>query len=617
MPISFHTVPAVSLTQACFTNNQYEHNAFQKCFSNLLGVGFRKFVVDTYWDPLRKVWSLCPVELPRSNEDSSNDGDVPVETGPVVVPSSDTLMADIPLSTIALPPGAQKRQETSAPASASASSFAASSSVVLSLSSSPTLSSSTSAATPTIIDFPNPNGPPLLQIGSYNCTSLTTLGLLTGILEDFLETTATTTGAALILFSFNINAASSLTDPDAPAPYLSQDQLPGSEQRLSSVLQGNLSDDIYRPSSLSDQRANLDSSWYNVDWNNLPLEGYFEDSTNADGNVFTRSGWPTEAYMEFQDLYRLVASYGTVAPQMGEYKIEEDSDYIFPPRTLMKEVATSIGTDGRVTSGCLFNPSDDTIHFANSSWAISSAPQLDVSGNPDLLSPIPSINNITACGITPLLNQTLAGTTADKNPLPYAEYVHSTLWSFAPGQPLNTTSEDDSNSNRCVVMMKSPYPSRWRVSDCRESHRVACHDPSEPYNWIVSSSATTYDNADSYCAPPYRFSVPHTALENSHLFSAFQSATPDSKDTEALYVNLNSIGTPDCWVVGKNGTCPYLPTTETDRTKIVVVPTVAAVIIFLMAAMTFFVKCAANRRENKRGRKRRLVGGWEYEGVPS
>jgi hypothetical protein len=130
-----------------------------------------------------------------------------------------------------------------------------------------------------------------------------------------------------------------------------------------------------------------------VDWNNRPLEGYFEDSRNADGDHFTESGWPTEAYMEFQDLYRLVASYGTVAPQMGKYDIKTDSDYIFPPGTLLKEVATSVGADGRVTSGCLFSPSDDTINSANSSWAISSVPQLDVSGNPNLLSPISSISN--------------------------------------------------------------------------------------------------------------------------------------------------------------------------------------------------------------------------------
>lgn len=111
VPINFQTVPAVSLAQACFAQNQYEHNAFQKCFSNLLAVGVRKFTVDTYWDPLRSVWSLCPVELPQSNEDTSAEGNLPVATGPTIAPSSDSMSAEIPLSTFD-PPGKAKKAST-------------------------------------------------------------------------------------------------------------------------------------------------------------------------------------------------------------------------------------------------------------------------------------------------------------------------------------------------------------------------------------------------------------------------------------------------------------------------------------------------------------------------
>jgi len=445
------------------------------------------------------------------------------------------------------------------------------------------------------------------------------LDLLTGILADFLDSTATTTGAALTLFAFNVHAASSITNPNGEAPNVSQDQLPKQGQLLSDLLRGNLSDELYKPTLLSDQRANLNDSWYNVEWSNRPLEGYYHVSENAQGELYTNSGWPTEAFIEFKQLFRLVASYGNVDTQMKEYDVAGDSDYIFPPNTILNQKAMAVGSDGRVTSGCLFNPSDETVTSAsNSSWAVSTAPGLDVSSNPDLTSPIASINNLTVCGATPWLNETLSSTTADRNPLPYAAYVHSTLWTFAPGEPLNATQGDDQRTiNRCVVMTKSPYPSRWRTTDCRETHRVACHNPSSPYAWRISSESSDYAGAETRCTPPYRFSVPHTALENAHLFAAFEALQSDRRDDDVLYVNLNSINTPDCWVVGLNSTCPYLPSTDTDRTRIVVVPTVAAVIIFLLAVMTFFLKCAANRRENKRGRKRRLVDGWEYEGVPS
>ncbi|KAI2476523.1 hypothetical protein Ptr902_12157 [Pyrenophora tritici-repentis] len=604
VPINFHTAAAVSLQQACFANNQYEHNAFQKCFSNLLAVGFPQFIVDTYWDPLRSVWSLCPVELPQSNGGPNSDS-VPVATGATVVASSDTVLAQIPQSTLKIPP--LKRQATS---SAGESPSAASST--------PSSSSSTSAsaASPTIINFPSSNGPPILQVGSYNCTSLMTLVLLTGILQNFLETTSTTTGASITMFTFNVHAPASLSEPDAPAPNLTPNQLPVSGQLLSDVLQGNLSDKTFTPSLLSSQRANLDNSWFDVSWNNLPLDGYYETLKNGQNQRFTNNGWPTEAFMEFQQFYRVVASYGTVDAQMSLYNIGPDLDYMFRPGTTVEERATSFGADGRVTSGCLFAANEDTvIQTTNSSFALTPAPPLSIAANPDFASPIPSIANLTACGLTPLLNQTLANTTADKNPLPYAAYVHSTLWTFAPGQPLNASDDStDPSENRCVVMMRSPYPSRWRVTNCGEAHRVACHDPHKPYAWHISSDATPYANAASFCASPAEFSVPHTPLENAHLFSAFQSTAPTD---DAVYINLNSLSVRDCWVVGLNGTCPYLPSTDTDRTRIVVVPTVAAVLIFLFAVLTFFVKCAANRRETRRGRKRRLVDGWEYEGVPS
>lgn len=597
--------------QACFSQNQYEHNAFQKCFSNLLGVGFRRFTVDLYWDQLRRVWSLCPVELPQNNAVNNS---VHVSSGSTVVPSIASTAAKIPESTVIFPGQKLERRQGSSPNPATSAPVPVSTSVI-----STSLPSSTSVpASPDVVEYPTTSGPPLLQIGRYNCTSLMTVDLLTGILNDFLETTATTTGAAITLLTLNIHAASSLQDPDSSAPQLSQEQLPVSGQLLSDVLKGNLSDETYTPVMLREQRASLNTSWYGVEWPNRPLRSYYQDSTDADGNLVTQNGWPTEAFMEFQKLLRLVPSYGTIDAQMEFYNIGTDLDYMFPPGTLTDEVQTSISTNGQVSSGCLFNPTQNTITSdLNSSWAVSSPPGLDVNPNPDLMTPIPAITNLTSCGLTPLLNQSLADITADKNPLPYAAYVHSTLWSWAPGEPLNATSDGSNTANRCVTMTMSPYPGRWRVADCIERHYVACQDPSQPYNWAISTESANYQGANSACRSPYQFSIPHTALENAHLLAALQEHRRTVPNDDAIFIDMNSVNVRDCWVVGANGTCPYLPSTDTNRTRIVVVPTVAAVIIFVLAALTFFVKCAANRREDKRGRRRRMVGGWEYEGVPS
>jgi hypothetical protein len=471
-------------------------------------------------------------------------------------------------------------------------------------------SSASASATPTVISFPSiNNGPPLLQIGRYNCTALMRLDLLTGILGNFLEETSTTTGASLILLTLDIHAASSILRPNAPAPILAQDQLPGDGTLLSDVMKGNLSRVTFTPNHLREQRGNLNSSWYDVEWANRPSDGYYDVMYNARRDRYTPNGWPTEAYIEFQEFKRLSVGYGSIDEQMRRYNIGPDLDTIFAPGIFSNIKVTSVGSNGQTPSGCLFDAADSGVTSQrNSSWAVTTAPTLDVSANPDLLSPIRAITNLTSCGITPILTQTLAGTTADKSPLPYAAYVHSTIWSFMPGEPKNDTSKN----NRCVIMALSPYPGRWRVGNCTERRRVACHLPSEPYNWRISTDTTDYNGADKACKSPYEFSIPHTALENAHLLAALRATNDDR-----VFLNMNSRKVQDCWVIGTNGTCPYLTNADTDRTRIVVVPTVAAVIIFVLAAFTFFVKCAANRRENKRGRRRKMLGGWEYEGVPS
>jgi hypothetical protein len=200
-----------------------------------------------------------------------------------------------------------------------------------------------------VISFPSPNGPPLLQIGDYNCTVLMRLDLLTGVLEDFLDVTSTTTGAALLLLTLDVHAAASISNPNAPAPDLSQPQLPESGTLLSDVMKGNLSSITYTPSLLDDQRSNLNTSWYDVEDPNRPVEGYYNVSYNAQRNRYTLDGWPTEAFAEFQKFYRLGISYGTIDSQMQLYNIGTDLDFIFPPGTFANVHVRSIRYRGRST----------------------------------------------------------------------------------------------------------------------------------------------------------------------------------------------------------------------------------------------------------------------------
>ncbi|KAL1607929.1 hypothetical protein SLS60_002868 [Paraconiothyrium brasiliense] len=632
IPINFHTVPWVSLRAACFGNGQYEDTSFQKCFSNLLAVGLRRFIVDTYWDASRSQWSLCPAQIPTASAAGSSST-VPV---PAFTITSSLSSTSAGVTATVSKAGFPKRQDGSSDASSGSTRLSMESSSVPSPTSSSASggssrsgsSSSSSSATPapsTSTSAPVQEGF-LYQLGSYNCTSTITLNYLTGIFNDFLEATSTTTDASFTHLLLNIHAAASWQHPNEPAQQSSGDLLPqAAGNLLSNIMKGNLSEELYTPSKLADERANLRNSWNNVDPENKPRGGYYTVEGANGNDPSTEDGWPDEAYAQFSKYYRLIAIFGTIDPQMGGYNRSLDADTIFPSETISVQPDVSFSSSDSLNEGCLFDASDKTVTpQRNSSFAVAVVPPtLSVSSNPDLFSPIPAISNLTACGISPMLNHSLANTTADKNPLPYAAFTHSYLWSWAPGEPLNATDASISGAtgNRCAAAYtEGAWPGRWHVVDCNTPLRVACQDPSSPYSWSISSHPKTYDSATNACASPSTFSVPHTPLENAHLLSAARAAPPLDRsniNTSSILINLNSMDVADCWVAEVNGTCPYLAPDDQDQTRIVVVPTVAAIIIFVVTALTFFVKCAANRRDDKRGRRRRMLEGWEYEGVPS
>jgi hypothetical protein len=331
--------------------------------------------------------------------------------------------------------------------------------------------------------------------------------------------------------------------------------------------------------------------------------------------LVTENGWPTIAFTVFKEFYRALAEFGTIDPQMQEYNLTADRDTIFGSNELLELHNTTISSAGEISNGCLFSPSEVSVTSdTNSSWAVSLTPSLNVDASPNLNTILPAISNLTDCGFSPFLNRTLDGQTADQNPVLYRAFVYSTLWSWQPGQPINSTniSENDYSYKCAAMAVGGQYPGRWYPVNCRDKRRVACHHHQQPYNWTLSKDPVDYFSGDDACPKEFIFSIPHTPLENAHLHAELQR-TPDPD----VFLNFNSIDVENCWTININGTCPYQPRQDLNKTRVVVVPTIAAVIIFVLAALTFFVKCAANRQEGRRGKRRRMMSGWEYEGVPS
>lgn len=180
-----------------------------------------------------------------------------------------------------------------------------------------------------------------------------------------------------------------------------------------------------------------------------------------------------------------------------------------------------------------------------------------------------------------------------------------------------SSSESNSATLKCAAMDASQY-GRWHVADCSERRYASCRVRDEPYVWRLSSSKGSYSTSADLCASDQSFSVPYTALEHSHLLGAIQARRSSSDDKDpTIWVNFNSLDVASCWVTGINTSCPYQSNTVDVHNRAVIVPTVAVIIVLVITALTVFTKCAANRQNTKRKKRRRVEDGWDYEGVPS
>jgi hypothetical protein len=336
---------------------------------------------------------------------------------------------------------------------------------------------------------------------------------------------------------------------------------------------------------------------------------------NTHSNDWTPNGWPSESFVEMTQAKRLLVGFGTIDPQLEAYNMSADKDIIFSPADFEDPASVTFTSSHMIGSGCFFDPDTLAVSKVNNSWAdVTLNSSSAVSG---LQSVLDLATRLTNCGISPVLNRTLTGATADQDFRPYRQVVQDTIWSWGAGQPDDQPepdADDTSASNRCAVL--SAASGYWRTESCGASHYSACRALGQPYKWAIGHADTMYDNAGIACEDGTAFDVPRTALENRYLVHAWRNfrEARDIDGDEFVWVNFNDFDVKGCWVIGQNATCPYQR--DMDHERQVIVPIVAAVIVFVLAALTVFVKCAANRRRSKR-RRRRGDDGWDYEGVPS
>ncbi|KAL4933445.1 Lectin C-type domain protein [Aspergillus undulatus] len=567
VPVNFVTTSAISLQAACFGDKTYGRSAAEKCLSNLLAVGYRRFNIDLYWSPPLRRWILCPVTVPT-------DVDV-VTVSPSATP---TATAEVAQGTVT----AELEQSSEEL---------------------------------------------LYDLGSYRCSDSLDLQDVLDIFHDYFQFTDTDLVTYSRYLTFNIHAAADPTSPDDPASTVASGELPVESESISYVLNNKLGGYIYGPPDLDQDRRNLNDSWYKVDDKYKPIIQYITIEEDSEGVQSTIDGWPSEKFLQLAAERRLLVEYGSVDPQLSEYDLSVENEVIFSPGYMTTTVPVAAADDGSLDSGCLYDPGTTDVSKLNASWAISSHIPIPQNLSDESLRFMADlVVNLTACGMTSTLNQTLFGDTADTNPAPYRNLTLSSSWAWALGQPAANPSDTDtaeSDAKRCAVMDLS-LDGQWRTANCSKSRRAACRIDNQPFRWSLSSQSHSYKDAnDDACPPQTGFSVPRTGLENTYLFRHLLSLPTDQIDPfssdplkREVWIDFNSIDVETCWVTGgADATCPYTSDPDQLERRTVLVAAVAGIVICIIAALTLFVKCNANRRNSRRNK--RIIQGWEYEGVPS
>ena len=404
---------------------------------------------------------------------------------------------------------------------------------------------------------------------------------------------------------------------------------------------------LYTPKKLLLDRKDLNITWLRGGDEGDDEARYFDVVVRPDGGLESTNAWPSEGYLCFEKGERLILGIGEVAVE--GFSVERDGDYFFNAGDLRWPGS------GR-EEPCLFKGDKTERSDMNRSWAWVA----DGKHNPWRTKE--NLLQAVDCGWSPIINTTLSSnsTIPDSHTfsqLDYLNLLHGTVWSWAQGEPAappyNLTEEELSMS-RCASM--STTTGRWKVTDCTTNYHVACRISDRPYNWTVGKRTGSYFDAIKLCPKHTTFDVPRTPLENNYLLQAVSvltlgaaqqtgklnealfvegelegflpnpiiQRTSHMSSTDQIWIDLQSLRQTGCWVRGGSSgveaECPYVD--DDSERKAIVVPTVAAVIVLVVAGLTVFAKLGNRRWEKVQKRRRREARklrkeGWQYEGVPA
>ncbi|KAI9106119.1 hypothetical protein DFS34DRAFT_656967 [Phlyctochytrium arcticum] len=350
------------------------------------------------------------------------------------------------------------------------------------------------------------------------------------------------------------------------------------------------------------------------------------------GKRTTPNGWPMGSSLINSGTQMLVGFGENTLDNASGYNISVDSEVIFSAEMLqgVPRLNTSLLQPGPTStlSSCAFpggniamtaiGPAGADSRFSVASNSTNSGQTLVswsfpyISDTPELPFTPSMLTPYVECGFQPLLRTRFN-----------ANFINSSIWSWEFGEPGTTGVGLD-----CAAM--NAASGKWISDRCQITLPAACQrrgsDP-QPFDWIISNTQSTFEDATQSCPAPYEFSVPRTPQEQRALVEVVGRVNANAGGNLArralavpkVWINLHQV-LPTCWVVGFRGICPYRIVDTTPR-EIIGATLKQGIVIILIFGLFLFFKCRRQLRVSRLNRRkaevRRKIRQQEYTTVPA
>lgn len=245
------------------------------------------------------------------------------------------------------------------------------------------------------------------------------------------------------------------------------------------------------------------------------------------------------------------------------------------------------------------------------SWAPfqPTATGIDVLSYPDLLT------NLTNRGLPNLkdLNVTFTTSSSDQDGynVTLSDNQNSSLVSTTNSDGDDDQDQDDEYLNRCAVLTRLG----WIATSCDRKIGYVCQNLRNSSDFIVVDDKKTYMNAVRDCQSldgKYDLAAVRNVYEQYKLLSMMTNSTL------YFWININSLSTENCWVVGLETDCPYQAViSHRIFIQLITPSSIMALLLFLLlvALQGQRLPVHKNRKHWKKLLNEKLKN--EYDGIAS